>query len=220
MKCSPWRTRWRTKSGRPRGRSPRRARSAPGGRDLLEREHLEDAAPEVAHELADRHGLGAAGPPDDLAGAHEPSDSSQRCSSSALGPGRPGQVAQGLGDGRSRPCAQVGGVRGAGSEGRAAAVHQVDQLLKRRRARLGVVVLVVLFLVSVGVPQRALEAVRDHHGRSGEAIVEPADLVDLAVDHVHGGHRGVRVLALGVDGEHEAVGARAEPLGAPPTARR
>jgi hypothetical protein len=68
----------------------------------------------------------------------------------------------------------------------------------------------------VGIPQRALQALGDAVAVVlGQAIVEPADLVDVAVEHVHRCDGGVRVLALGIDGEHVAVGARAQLLGAP-----
>jgi hypothetical protein len=73
MKCSPWRTRWRTKSELSSVNSASSGTTKAPGRpaDLLEREHLEDAAPQLLHELSGRHRLVAAGPPDGLARAHE-----------------------------------------------------------------------------------------------------------------------------------------------------
>jgi hypothetical protein len=54
--------------------------------DPLDREHVQHRRPELPHQLADRHRFGAAGPADHIAGVHQFSASSQRCSSSALMP--------------------------------------------------------------------------------------------------------------------------------------
>jgi hypothetical protein len=152
--------------------------------------------------------------PDDLACAHEVLRLEPALQLVGAGSAGFGQVAQGLGNRAIAVLAgQVGGVRRAGTEGGAAAVHEVDQVLERRRWLLRVVVVVVVVVV-VGLPQRAAQALGDGVTLVlGQALVEPAGLVDVAEEHVHRGDG--RVLALGIDGEHVAVGARAQLLGAP-----
>ena len=100
--------------------------------DLLEGQYLEDGAPHVAHELLGGHGLVTAGPADHLAGAHEVLGLEPALQLVDIGAGGSGQVAQGLRDGAMAGLAlPIGRVRRAGSEGAAAALHEIDQVLQR-----------------------------------------------------------------------------------------